>query len=286
MSIFFIFGLTDFFMFLILLIFQIRLIFANLYPILKMISNFIKDTLMENNTYYNTNAATSVNEGLRQYMLKVYNFMTAGLSLTALSAYLIINTPLLRLFFTTNQAGQFGLSGFGWLMFLAPLIMVFAFSWVINRGSAAQAQLFFWTFSAVMGISLAPTLLIYTGSSIVRVFLITAGTFGAMSLYGYTTKRDLTGMGSFLIMGLWGIIIATIVNIFLKSTGLDYALSFLGLFIFIGLTAFDTQRIRNMYDGFGGAEIATKKAIVGALSLYLDFINMFLYLMRFMGDRR
>lgn len=251
-----------------------------------MISNFIKDTLMENNTYYNTNAATSVNEGLRQYMLKVYNFMTAGLSLTALSAYLIINTPLLRLFFTTNQAGQFGLSGFGWLMFLAPLIMVFAFSWVINRGSAAQAQLFFWTFSAVMGISLAPTLLIYTGSSIVRVFLITAGTFGAMSLYGYTTKRDLTGMGSFLIMGLWGIIIATIVNIFLKSTGLDYALSFLGLFIFIGLTAFDTQRIRNMYDGFGGAEIATKKAIVGALSLYLDFINMFLYLMRFMGDRR
>lgn len=242
--------------------------------------------LMENKTYYSASSTTVIDEGLRQYMLKVYNFMSAGLALTALSAYLIINTPLLRLFFTANPSGQFGLSGFGWLMFLAPLIMVFAFSWVINRGTSSQAQLFFWVFSAVMGVSLAPTFLVYTGASVARVFLITAATFGAMSIYGYTTKRDLTGMGSFLIMGLWGIIIATIVNIFLKSSGLDYALSFLGLFIFIGLTAFDTQRIRNMYDGFGGVEVATKKAIVGALSLYLDFINMFLYLLRFMGDRR
>ena len=241
---------------------------------------------MENKTYYSANSTIAINEGLRQYMLKVYNFMAAGLTLTAISAYLIINTPLLRLFFTTNQAGQFGLSGFGWLMLIAPLIMVFAFSWVINRGSAAQAQLFFWIYSAVMGVSLAPTLLIYTGASVARVFLITAGTFGAMSIYGYTTKRDLTAMGSFLMMGLWGVIIAMIVNIFLKSTGLDYALSFIGLFIFIGLTAFDTQKIRNMYDGFSGNEIETKKAIVGALSLYLDFINMFLYLMRFLGDRR
>ena len=144
----------------------------------------------------------------------------------------------------------------------------------------------FWSYAAVMGMSLTPIMLAYTGASIARVFLITAGTFGAMSLYGYTTKRDLTAMGSFLYMGLWGIIIAMVVNIFMKSAGVDYAVSILAVGIFVGLTAYDTQRIRSMYFSADSEETITKKALVGALELYLDFINLFIYLMRFMGNRR
>ena len=237
-------------------------------------------------SYSRANATPMVNLGLRQYMVKVYNFMSAGLALTALTAYLVANTPLLKLFFSMSPQGQISLSGFGWLMFIAPLIMIFAFGWVITSGTASQAKTLFWAYAATMGISLTPIVLAYTGASIVRVFLITAGTFGAMSIYGYTTKKDLTGMGSFLIMGLLGIIIAMIVNIFLQSSGLDYALSLLGLAIFIGLTAFDTQKIRRMYYDADDDETAIKKAVAGALSLYMDFINMFIYLMRFMGDRR
>ena len=213
--------------------------------------------------------------------------MAAGLCLTALSAYIIANTSLLGLFFSINAAGQVaGMSGFGWLMLIAPLIMVFAFQWVVSRGTASQVQLLFWSYAAVMGMSLTPIMLAYTGASIARVFLITAGTFGAMSLYGYTTKRDLTAMGSFLYMGLWGIIIAMVVNIFMKSAGVDYAVSILAVGIFVGLTAYDTQRIRSMYFSADSEETITKKALVGALELYLDFINLFIYLMRFMGNRR
>lgn len=240
---------------------------------------------MENKTYSQSQSTAFVHEGLRQYMLKVYNFMAGGLCLTALSGYLIANTSLLRLFFNVSQNGV-SLSGFGWLMFIAPLIMVLAFGWVVNRGTAAQVQGLFWTYAAVMGASLTPVFLAYTGTSIARVFLITAGTFGAMSLYGYTTKRDLTAFGSFLIMGLFGIIIAMIVNFFFKSPGVSYALSLLAIAIFIGLTAYDTQKIRNMYADYDQPEMVTKKAVTGALSLYLDFINLFLYLMRFLGDRR
>ncbi len=242
---------------------------------------------MENKTYSAAKATAVINEGLRQYMIKVYNFMAAGLCLTALTAYIIGNTSLLRLFFSVNQMGQVtGMSGFGWLMFIAPLIMVFAFGWVLNRGTAAQVQGLFWAYAAVMGASLTPILLAYTGASVARVFLITAGTFGAMSLYGYTTKKDLTAMGSFMMMGLLGIIIAMIVNIFMQSPGVDYAISILAVGIFVGLTAYDTQRIRNMYTDGDANEIITKKAVAGALSLYLDFINMFIYLLRFFGDRR
>ena len=242
---------------------------------------------MENKSYSQTAASASISEGLRQYMIKVYNFMAAGLGLTALSAYIIGNTSLLGLFFNVNQLGQVtGMSGFGWLMFIAPLVMVFAFGWVLNRGTSAQVQGLFWAYAAVMGASLTPILLAYTGASVARVFLITAGTFGAMSLYGYTTKKDLSGMGSFLMMGLFGIIIAMIVNIFMKSPGVDYAISILAVGIFVGLTAYDTQRIRDMYYEGDSSDISTKKAISGALSLYLDFINMFIYLLRFFGDRR
>lgn len=241
---------------------------------------------MLNKTYSQASSTATINEGLRQYMIKVYNFMAAGLCLTALSAYLVANTPLLRLFFTISPEGGLALSGFGWLMFIAPLIMVFAFGWVINRGTAAQVQTYFWGYAAVMGISLTPLVLAYTGASLARVFLITAGTFGAMSIYGYTTKKDLSALGSFLMMGLFGIIIAMIVNIFMQSPGVDYAVSILAIGIFIGLTAYDTQRIRDMYMDGDTSDITTKKAIAGALSLYLDFINMFIYLLRFMGDRR
>lgn len=227
--------------------------------------------------------AQIVDEGLRNYMLKIYNYMTGGLAVTGIISYLIANNPaFLRLFFTPT-----GYSGFGWLALFAPLIVIFAFNWVVNRGTIAQVQAMFWGFSVLMSVSLAPIFLIYTGASITRVFLITAATFGALSLYGYTTKKDLTGWGSFLFIGLIGLIIASIVNFFMQSPGLYYALSYIGIFIFAGLTAYDTQNLRNMYyhSGMGG-DIADRAAISGALSLYLDFINMFLYLLRLLGDRR
>ena len=166
---------------------------------------------------YSQSNTTTIDVGLRSYMQKVYNFMAGGLSITALAAWLVSNTSIINVFFNITPQG-ISLSGFGWLAFIAPLIMVFAFSWVVNSGTAKQVQLMFWGYAALMGISLTPIFLLYTSSSLVRVFLITAGSFGALSLYGYTTKRDLTGFGSFLYMGLFGLIIASIVNIFLKSS--------------------------------------------------------------------
>lgn len=238
-------------------------------------------------TKTNVQAKTYVDEGLRQYMLKVYNYMAGGLCLTALTAYLVAYTPaLFRLFFSVSTNGAVDLSAFGWLCFLAPLIMVFAFGWVLNRGSLAQVQGLFWGFSAVMGLSLTPILMAYTGASVTRVFLITAATFGSMSLYGYTTKKDLTGIGSFLIMGLWGLIIASIVNLFMRSTGLSYAVSVVSVIVFTGLTAFDTQVIRQMYYEQDSADMVGRKAVRGALNLYLDFINIFISLMNLMGERR
>lgn len=224
-----------------------------------------------------------IDEGLRNFMLKIYNYMAGGLCATALAAYLISsNTSLLRLFFNEN-----GYSALGWLLLIAPLILVFAFGWVLQRGTLQQVQAMFWGYSVLMGVSLAPIFLVYTGASIARVFLITAATFGALSLYGYTTKKDLSGWGSFLIMGVFGILIASIVNIFLKSSGLDYALSYLTVFIFAGLTVYDTQNMKSLYyaNGMGG-DLAARGAIAGALSLYLDFINMFMALLRLLGDRR
>ncbi len=224
-----------------------------------------------------------IDEGLRNYMLKIYNYMAGGLGVTALVSYLIASNPaILRLFIT-----QTGYSAFGWLALFAPLILVFAFGWVLHRGTLQQVQAMFWGFSVLMSVSLAPIFLIYTGASITRVFLITAATFGALSLYGYTTKKDLSGWGSFLFMGLIGLIIASIVNIFMKSSGLDYALSYLTVFIFAGLTAYDTQNLKSLYYANGvGGDMEAKGAIAGALSLYLDFINMFMALLRLLGDRR
>lgn len=239
--------------------------------------------MLEDREVAYTSNAQVVDEGLRSYMLKIYNYMAGGLAVTGIISYLIANNlSILRLFITPT-----GYSAFGWLALLAPLIMVFAFGWVVNKGTLAQVQAMFWGFSALMSVSLAPVFLIYTGASITRVFLITAATFGTLSLYGYTTKKDLSGWGSFLMIGLIGLIIATVVNFFMQSPGLYYALSYIGILIFAGLTAYDTQNLKNMYyhSGMGG-DIADRIAISGALSLYLDFINMFLYLLRLMGDRR
>ena len=229
-----------------------------------------------------------VDEGLKDYMLKVYNFMAGGLAVTALAAYVLMSSPtFMRIFFSFNEAGYAtGMSAFGWIILFAPLVMVFAFSWVIARGTSQQVQILFWSYAAVMGISLTPTLMIYTGASVARVFLITAAMFGGMSLYGYTTKKDLSGMGSFLIMGVWGIVIASIVNLFMQSPGLSYAISIIAVIAFTGLTAYDTQKIRQIYFAGDDKETYTKKAILGALELYLDFINMFISLLRLIGDRR
>lgn len=223
-----------------------------------------------------------VDEGLRSYFISVYNHMAGGLVLTALAAWIVANTPLINLMFSA----QGGMSFLGWLFLLAPLIVVFAFGWVVARGTLAQVRGTFIAYSVLMGISLAPIFLVYTGASMTRVFLVTAGTFGGMSLYGYTTKRDLTSIGSFLRMGLWGIIIAMLVNLFLKSSALDFALSIISVVVFVGLTAYDTQKIRQIYMSADSADAQGRKVVVGALSLYLDFINLFMALLRLMGDRR
>ena len=191
---------------------------------------------------------------------------------------------------STYQPNSFGnalfFSGLKWVVMLAPLGIVFYMSFGINKMSAAKAQSVFWIFAALMGLSLSWILLVYTGVSVARVFFITSATFGAMSIYGYTTKRDLTKLGSFLMMGLIGIIIASLVNIFLKSSMMYFVISILGVLIFVGLTAYDTQKIKNMYAASDTGELMGKKAVMGALTLYLDFINLFIMLLRLFGQRR
>ncbi|HEV7719188.1 MAG TPA: Bax inhibitor-1/YccA family protein [Arsenicitalea sp.] len=238
-----------------------------------------------------------IDQGLRSYMLKVYNYMGVGLAVTGVIAYfanqLAVTTD------SANSAAQMAngtmLTSFGvavytsplmWVITLAPLAFVLALSFGINRMSSATAQLVFWAFAAVMGVSLSSIFMVYTGTSIAKVFFISAAMFGAMSLYGYTTKRDLTGFGSFLFMGLIGIVIASIVNVFITSSALSFGISIVGVLIFVGLTAYDTQRIKESYYEGDGVEMMGKKAIMGALSLYLDFLNLFLMLLRLMGNNR
>ena len=229
---------------------------------------------------FSTTARTGaqVDVGLREYMLKVYNFMATGLGLTGLTAYFVAITP--SLFNAIYGTPLY------WVVALAPLGFVFYLSARLHKISFAKAQTVFWIFSGVMGLSMAYIFIAFTGTSIARVFFITAGTFAGMSLYGYTTKKDLTGWGSFLFMGLIGIIIASIVNIFLKSPMLYYVISCIGVLVFVGLTAYDTQRIKEMYYAADTAEISGKKAIMGALKLYLDFINLFIMLLHLFGQRR
>lgn len=241
---------------------------------------------METKSYTSAVVKDTVDEGLRSYMLKVYNYMTGGLCLTALTVYFLMRTGLISMLFSMSEGAVMGLSVLGWATLIAPFVMVFMFKSAIRNGSLAKVQTIFWLFSAIMGAAIAPTMLLYTGTSIVRVFLITSATFGAMSLYGYTTKKDLTSMGSFLIMGLWGVIIASLVNIFMQSSTLYWVISYISVAIFVGLTAYDTQRIRSFYNSYDNEDILTRKAVSGALALYMDFINLFLDLLRIMGDRR
>ncbi|KAB1074897.1 Bax inhibitor-1/YccA family protein [Methylobacterium planeticum] len=232
-----------------------------------------------------------VDQGLRAFMLGVYNNMVVGLGISGLVA-LGLNMAATA----QTETGRLALTPFGqmlynspikWVLMLAPLAFIFVFSMRMDRMSAASARLTFFAFAAVMGASMSTLLLVFTGASVVRVFFITAATFGGLSLYGYTTKRSLSGMGSFLIMGLIGLIIASLVNIFLQSSGLQWAISFLGVGIFAGLTAYDTQKLKEMYlYGGGDGEVAAKMSVNGALTLYLDFINMFQFMLSLMGDRR
>jgi hypothetical protein len=235
---------------------------------------------------YGAAATTAVDEGLRAYMLRVYNYMLMGLGLTGATSWLAAETPMRQVFFQVTPLGGVGLTGLGWIALFAPLGLVFWLSYRIQRMSFSTAQMVFWVYAALMGIGLAPVLLLYTGASVAQVFFITAATFGAMSLWGYTTHRDLTGMGSFLFMGLIGIVIASLVGMFWHSSALQWVISVAGVIIFTGLTAYDTQSIKESYYVGDDGTIAGKKAIMGALRLYLDFINLFLMLLRLLGDRR
>ncbi len=218
-----------------------------------------------------------VDEGLRSYMLRVYNYMGSGLALTGIVAYIVAHTPLYQALFG---------SGIGFIIMFAPLGIVFFMGAKINTMKPRTVQTLFWVFSILMGASLSYVFIRYTDTSIVRVFFITAATFGAMSLYGYTTKRSLARWGSFLFMGLIGVIIAMVVNIFLQSSLMHFVISIAGVLVFVGLTAYDTQRIKQAYVETDGHGVMTKKAIMGALSLYLNFINLFMMLLALFGGSR
>jgi uncharacterized protein len=235
--------------------------------------------------------AVVIDAGLRAYMIRIYNYMAAGVALTGVVSYLSFNAAAV-----TNEAGQItGLTPFGQaiyggplmiVLFLGTLGMVFFLSFRINKLQVGTALTLFMVYAGLLGLMLSSIFMTYTGASITRTFFISAASFGALSLYGYTTQRDLSPIGSFLIMGLFGLILAMVVNIFLKSTGLDFAISAIGVLIFAGLTAWDTQKIKEMYSVNDDGTVAGRKAVMGALTLYLDFINLFLFLLRFMGDRR
>jgi len=214
--------------------------------------------------------------GLRRHMLSIYNYMASGVLLTGIVALLFAQSGLALAVMTTPLA---------FVVMLAPLAIVFAMSFGQGRFSTGTLQAMFWGYAVLMGLSLSTIFLVYTGSSIAATFFATAGAFAGLSLYGYTTQRDLTGMGSFLIMGVVGLLIASLINMFLQSSGLSWAISFLGVLIFAGLTAYDTQKLKEQYAYVAGTEFAGKAIVMGALSLYLDFINMFLFLLRFMGNR-
>ena len=218
----------------------------------------------------------SFDEGLRKHMLSIYNYMSSGVLLTGIIALLTARS---------GMALAFASGPLMWLVALSPLAIVFAMSFGANRFSKTTLQALFWGFAVLMGFSLSTIFLVYTGESIAATFFATAGAFAGLSLYGYTTKKDLSGWGSFLIMGVFGLLIAMVINIFLNSGTMALVISFLGVLIFAGLTAYDTQRLKTEYGYYRGTEWAGKAVILGALNLYLDFINMFLFLLRFMGNR-
>ncbi|HET6535118.1 MAG TPA: Bax inhibitor-1/YccA family protein [Sphingomicrobium sp.] len=220
--------------------------------------------------------------GLRSYMLSVYNYMASGVLLTGIIALLFAPYAGQVLM---NANGN-GMSGLGWIITLSPLAIVFAMSFGMNRMQTSTLQILFWAFAALMGLSMSTLFLAYTGVSIAQTFFATAAAYAGLSLYGYTTKRDLSGMGTFLIMGVVGLLVAMLVNMFLQSSAMALAISAIGVLLFAGLTAYDTQRIKSLYFYVQGTEMVGKTVIMGALQLYLDFINMFQFLLYFMGNRR
>jgi len=238
----------------------------------------------ENQVNYGATARTGVeyDAGLRSYMMGIYNYMAVALAVTGISAlgtaYFAANNPAV--------ANALYSSPLRYVIMFAPLAFVLVLSFGINKLSTPAAKMTFWAFAAVMGLSMSWIFMVYTGNSIVQTFFVTAAAFGALSLYGYTTKRSLSGMGSFLMMGLFGLIIASVVNIFMASSALQFAISVIGVLIFAGLTAYDTQRLKNEYDYYGGnGDAMARGSIMGALSLYLNFINMFMFLLSFLGNR-
>ncbi len=235
--------------------------------------------------------AIAIDQGLRAYMLRVYNTMAMGVALTGIVAWLTFQAAVV-----TNDAGSIvGLTAFGQAIFggpaviilvLATLGLVFFISFRIQHLQVGTALGLFLLYAGLLGLMLSSIFLAYTGASITRTFFISAASFGALSLYGYTTQRDLSPIGSFLVMGVFGLVLAMLVNIFLKSTGLDFVISIIGVIVFAGMTAWDTQRIKEMYDPQEDGTATGRKAVMGALQLYLDFINLFMFLLRFLGDRR
>jgi len=227
---------------------------------------------------------TAVDAGLRSYMLSVYNYMASGVLLTAIVATAMVYTGAVYSLFSPRTGGATALA---WLVMLAPLGIVFWLSFGINRMSAATAKGLFWAYAGLLGASLSTVLIVYTASSVAQAFFATAAGFASLSLWGYTTKRDLTAWGSFLMVGLVGLIVAMLINAFWPSGPMGLMISVIGVLIFAGLTAYDTQKIKSMYFVVGGSgEASEKTAVMGALSLYLDFINMFLFILRLFGDRR
>jgi uncharacterized protein len=219
--------------------------------------------------------------GLRSYMLSVYNYMASGVLLTGIIALLF--APYAQ---QVLLGANGGMSALGWIVTLSPLAIVFAMSFGVNRMSTATLQLLFWAFAALMGLSMSTLFLAFTGASIAQTFFATAAAYLGLSLYGYTTKRDLSGIGTFLIMGVVGLLVAMLINLFLHSSTMALLISGIGVLLFAGLTAYDTQRIKSMYFYVQGTDMMGKTVIMGALTLYLDFINMFQFLLSFMGDRR
>ena len=230
-----------------------------------------------------------IDQGLRAYMLRVYNYMASGVAITGVVAYLTYAMAVVETA-AGLQLTPFGnfifASAFKWVVIFAPLAMVLFLSARIGSLSLSAAQISFWIFAALMGASISSIFLVYAGESIARMFFITAAAFGALSLWGYTTSKDLSGWGSFLFMGLIGIIIAMLVNLFVGSTALQFAISVIGVLVFAGLTAYDTQSIKEMYYAGDDGTVAGRKAVMGALRLYLDFINLFMMLLSLFGDRR
>lgn len=222
--------------------------------------------------------AAEIDVGLRQYMLRVYNYMASGLALTGIVALLVASSPtLVQAIFGTPLK---------WVVLFAPIGMAFYLGARIHTMKASTAQIVFWVYAALIGVMLSSYLLVYTGASVARVFFITAASFGALSLFGYTTKKDLSGWGNFLFIGVIGIVIAGIVNIFMQSAMLHFVMSAVGVLVFAGLTAYDTQKVKEMYWEADGEEMTAKKSILGALTLYMDFINLFIFMMQFLGIRR